>query len=74
MAGEAVGGEVGQDLADYAGEFVAVSGELGGNGYLGMLRVQGEHEMQIRGVGVHAARASRQRPAILGRAPSGSRG
>src|SRR5918997_281354 len=54
VAGGPFGGEVREDLADDAAELVAVPGEPAGDRDLLQLRVQGDHEVQVRGVGVHA--------------------
>ncbi len=52
----AFGGEVGQYFAHHAAELVAVTGETSRDGYLWMLRVRGDDEVFVGGVGVHAGR------------------
>src|SRR5215208_2138123 len=54
VLGIAFGDEVGQDLTDNATELVAVTGEAGGDGDLGVVGVRGDHEVLVRGVRVHA--------------------
>ena len=61
MPGGAGGREVGHDLADDRGELEAVAGETGGHGDLRAVGERGDHEMLVRGVGVHAGLGDEER-------------
>ena len=69
MGGLAFGGEVGQDLTANAAELVAVTGEAGGDGDLGVVRVRGDHEVLVRGVRVHAGLGVEDGTVEVGKVP-----
>ena len=54
MAGGSFGDQIREDLSDDAAELVAVPREPAGDYDLWVLGMGGEHEVQIRGVRVHA--------------------
>src|SRR5204863_7174634 len=60
--------EIGQDLADDGAELVAVAGEAAGDDYLRVSGVRGDHEVLVRGEGVHAGRGAEEGAGEIGHA------
>ena len=63
--------QVGHDLADDAAELVAVAGEPGGDGDLGMRRVVVEDEVAVRAVGEQAGLEHQGRSGTVGEVAPG---
>src|SRR6266571_7380177 len=70
VAGRPALGQVGHDLADHAGELEPVPGAGRGERHLGMVGVQVDDEVLVRGVG-EQARHQRHRRAVPGREVAG---
>ena len=62
MGGSAVGGQVGEDLPDHGHELEPVPGEAARHDHLFVPGMPGDHEMLVRGVGVHARHSLEEGP------------